>query len=98
MERFWTLEEEDGARSSFRTLLGTLFIAAAVAVVVSAAWVSATLAQYPEGLGLVMASQMLLGRYTGYRVAELYRFRDFVDPPTAEPEVHVLRSMPFRRF
>jgi hypothetical protein len=98
MERFWTLEEEDGARTSFRTLLGTLFIAAAVAVVVSAPWVSATLAQYPEALGLVMAGQMLLGRYTGYRVAELYRFRDFVEPPAAEPEVHVLRSVSFRRF
>jgi hypothetical protein len=99
MERFWTLEEEDGARTSFRTLVGTLVIAAAVAVVVSAAWVSAVLAQYPESLGLVMAGQLLLGRYTGYRVAELYRFRDFVTSPDAEPNVQVIRrSMPFRRF
>jgi hypothetical protein len=82
MERFWTLEEEDGARSSFTTLVGTLVIAAAVALVVSFSWVTATLSQYPEALGLVMAGQLLLGRYAGYRVAELYRFRDFVEPPT----------------
>ena len=65
IERFWTLEEEDGARSSFRTLIGTLVIAAAVAMVVSASWLSAALGQYPEALGLVMAGQLLLGRYTG---------------------------------
>jgi hypothetical protein len=101
MERFWTLEEEDGAGSSFRTLVGTLVIAAAVAVVVSAAWVTATLAQYPEALGLVMAWQLLLGRYTGYRLAELYRFRDFVGPPAPAigPDVRAeRRSVPFRRF
>jgi len=100
VERFWTLEEEDGARTSFRTLVGTLVIAAAVALVVSMPWVAATLGQYPESLGLVMAGQLLLGRYTGYRLAELYRFRDFVAPPVASggPTLHVRRSMPFRRF
>ena len=99
MERFWTLEEEDGARSSVRTLIGTLVIAVVVAAVVSLEWVSATLGQYPESLGLVMAGQLLLGRYTGYRMAELYRFKDFVEMPVAEPVVHVeRRSMPFRRF
>jgi hypothetical protein len=98
MERFWTLEEEDGARTSFRTLIGTLVVAAAVAGVVSIPWISAALGQYPEALGLVMAGQLLLGRYTGYRAAELYRFRDFVTPvPT--PQVRLMRrSLPFRRF
>jgi hypothetical protein len=94
------LEEEDGARSSFQTLLGTLVIAAAVAGVISVPWVAATLGQYPESLGLVIAGQLLLGRYTGYRLSELYRFRDFVTQPVAEvrPILHVRRSMPFRRF
>jgi hypothetical protein len=100
VERFWTLEEEDGARSSFRTLFGTLLVAAAVALIVSVPWVAATLGQYPESLGLVMAGQLLLGRYTGYRLAELYRFRDFVAAPAADvgPTLHVRRSVPFRRF
>jgi hypothetical protein len=29
-----------------------------------------------------MAGQLLIGRYTGYRLTELFRFRDFVQPPT----------------
>ncbi len=31
-------------------------------------------------VGVVMAFQLLIGRYTGYRLAELFRFRDFVHP------------------
>jgi hypothetical protein len=100
VERFWTLDEEDGARSSFQTLIGTLLIAATVGLVVSMPWLPAALGQYPESLGLVMAGQLLLGRYTGYRLSELYRFRDFVQPPVtdAAPVVEVRRSLPFRRF
>ena len=36
---------------------------------------------YPETLGLVMAGQLLIGRYTGYRLTELFRFRDFLSGP-----------------
>ena len=28
-----------------------------------------------------MAAQMLIGRYTGYRLMELFRFRDFLKAP-----------------
>jgi hypothetical protein len=35
--------------------------------------------RYPETLGLIMAGQLLIGRYTGYRLSELFRFRDFLD-------------------
>ena len=38
---------------------------------------------YPETLGLVMAAQLLIGRYTGYRLTELFRFRDFLKPQSA---------------
>ena len=34
--------------------------------------------RYPETLGLIIAAQLLIGRYTGYRLSELYRFRDFL--------------------
>ena len=34
--------------------------------------------RYPETLGVIMALQLLIGRYTGYRLMELYRFRDFM--------------------
>jgi hypothetical protein len=35
---------------------------------------------YPETLALIMAVQLLIGRYTGYRLMELFRFRDFLQP------------------
>jgi hypothetical protein len=37
--------------------------------------------RFPETLGLVMAAQLLIGRYTGYRLSELFRFRDLMMAP-----------------
>jgi hypothetical protein len=87
IERFWTLESEDGTLSSFKTLLTTLLIAGTVALVVSLSALASHLFRYPETLGLIMALQLLIGRYTGYRLMELFRFRDFLTPPLdgAEP-------------
>jgi hypothetical protein len=79
IERFWTLEVEDGTSSSFKTLLCTMVIAGTISVVASLNAVVTHLFRYPETLGLIMAAQLLIGRYTGYRLSELYRFRDFVE-------------------
>jgi len=78
IERFWTLETEDGAPASFRTLMGTMLIAASISLFLSLHAVVRHLFRYPETLGLIMAVQLLIGRYTGYRLLELFRFRDFV--------------------
>jgi hypothetical protein len=79
IERFWTLETEDGTIASFRTLLATLFIAASISLFLSLHAVVHCLLRFPEMLGLVMAAQLLIGRYTGYRFLELYRFREFAE-------------------
>ncbi|HKI32748.1 MAG TPA: 7TM domain-containing protein [Gemmataceae bacterium] len=78
IERFWTLETEDGTSSSFRTLVTTMIIAATIALVLSFHAVVNHLFCFPETVGLIMAAQLLLGRYTGYRLSELFRFRDFL--------------------
>jgi hypothetical protein len=78
IERFWTLETEDGTAASFRTLLQTMIIAGTIALVLSFHALVHRLFDYPEMIGLMMAGQLLLGRYTGYRLSELLRFRDFV--------------------
>jgi hypothetical protein len=83
IERFWTLEVEDGTTSSFRTLLGTIVIAATISLVLSLHAVTRHMFRYPETIGLIMAAQLLLGRYTGYRFSELLRFRDFLRQPAA---------------
>jgi hypothetical protein len=87
IERFWTLETEDGTASSFRTLLTTMLIAATIALVLSFHAVVNHLFCFPETVGLIMAGQLLLGRYTGYRLSELFRFRDFLGP---KPELRIV--------
>lgn len=84
IERFWTLETEDGAWSSFRTLLSTLTVAVCISLVLSVPALARHLIRYPETLGIIMAAQLLLGRYTGYRLSELIRFRDLLHD-TVEP-------------
>ena len=79
VERFWTVEAEDGTRASFKTLFGTMLVAIAVAVSLSPDAVSRWMVRYPETLGLVVALLLLLGRYTGYRLMELYRFQDVIE-------------------
>jgi hypothetical protein len=97
IERFWTVETEDGTAASLRTLLNTVVVAIVITMLVHVdvlvngvlRWmkygpalppdlVRTTLFRYPEALGLVLAGQLLLGRYTGYRLTELFRFRDLL--------------------
>jgi transglutaminase-like putative cysteine protease len=78
VERFWTVEAEDGTAASFRTLLGTLAVAVVISLALAPEPVSAWMFRYPETLGVVLAAQILLGRYTGYRLTELYRFEDLI--------------------
>jgi len=78
IERFWTLETEDSTRASFRTLLGTMVMAAIIALFLSWRAVVNHMFVFPETLGIVMAMQLLIGRYTGYRLTELFRFKDFM--------------------
>jgi hypothetical protein len=79
VERFWTTEEEDGTGPAVRTMANTLLTAAAVFVVTRLDWVRSTMTDHPIVLGLVVAVQILLGRYTGYRLTELSRFRGLAD-------------------
>src|SRR5262245_4269583 len=82
VERFWTTEEEDGTPAALRTMLATLLAAAVVFLIVRAEFVRQTMVDYPESLGLVIAAQLVLGRYTGYRLTELFRFRDLAEGAT----------------
>ncbi len=80
IERFWSMEEE-GSASSIGTLAATLFMAGCVWLFAVIPAVPAWMLAHPETLGFVMASQILLGRYTGFRLVELYRFRALMNDP-----------------
>jgi hypothetical protein len=81
VERFWTNEAEDGTASAFKTLVGTMLVTVTISVTLASHWVASLMFRFPELLGVVLAAQILLGRYTGYRLSELYRFRDLLRPP-----------------
>jgi hypothetical protein len=83
IERFWTLEAEDSTTSSFKTLVITMGIAATIALALNLPGLVYHLFCFPETLGLVIALQLLIGRYTGYRLTEIFRFRDFLRQPAA---------------
>jgi hypothetical protein len=78
IERFWTLETEDSTSSSFKTLACTLGIATAIALLLNVPGLAYHLFCFPETLGIIIALQLLIGRYTGYRFTELLRFRDLL--------------------
>jgi hypothetical protein len=111
VERFWTVETEDGTPASLKTLLATVVVASTVALLVHIdvlgngllrlfglapaippAVVATTLFRFPEALGLCLAGQLLLGRYTGYRLTELFRFRDLLLEEATGEEKHELAS------
>lgn len=85
VERFWTIEAEDGSASSFRTLLGTIVVAVTVSLILGQEIITTWMFRHPETLGVTLAFLLVLGRYTGYRIAELYRFGDLL----AETPAHV---------
>ncbi|MFO0801254.1 MAG: 7TM domain-containing protein [Gemmataceae bacterium] len=84
VERFWTVEVEDGTWSAFKTLTGTVLVAVAVALAVGPEAVSRWFFRFPETLMVVVAATLLLGRYTGYRLTELYRFQDVIELQAAK--------------
>lgn len=79
IERFWTLDEEQGTASTLTALVVTLAVCAGISLALRIPSLSRQVLDYPESLGVVMAAQLVLGRYTGYRLVELYRFRSLLD-------------------
>ena len=69
-------------------LLSFPVIAATISLFLSIPAVVGHMFRYPETLGLIMAGQLLIGRYTGYRLSELFRFRDFMQD-TARSELTI---------
>lgn len=78
VERFSVLEIEDGTKTAVKTALGTVAIAVITHWVFGMKSVKTYLFAFPEILFIVMALLLLMGRYTGIRVSELWRFRDLL--------------------
>jgi hypothetical protein len=75
IERFFVLVEEAGIREGVRTAAGSAAVSIIAYGIISWEPLQLTFFVYPELLAAVAAVQILMGRYTGYRLSELFRFR-----------------------
>lgn len=81
VERFYLTSEEDSPRIAAQLLLNTLLVAGCCYAVLCWQAVGRVLLIYPELHLITVAVLVLLGRYAGYRLSELVRFRDLVAQP-----------------
>jgi hypothetical protein len=79
----WTLErmsliwEEEGKRSAIVQVSGSLFVAVCAYYFMSVEQIQYWAFYFPELLLVLLAGIILIGRYTGYRLSELIRFKTF---------------------
>jgi hypothetical protein len=77
IERMSIVWEERGASEALQEGVGSLIVAAVAYVVMGFAQLEHLIFVFPELLLLVVALSLLAGRYTGYRLLELRRFKAF---------------------
>lgn len=75
IERMSIIWEERGAQEAFVEGAGTLLTAALAYVVMGIEQLQHLIFTFPELLLVMLAISLLMGRYTGYRLTELVRFR-----------------------
>ncbi|QDT00293.1 7TM domain-containing protein [Adhaeretor mobilis] len=86
IERFYVSAEEDGIGFALQLVVGTIVVSVFCFLLLSWNEVGRLILIYPEIHLLTIAAFIAIGRYTGYRMTELWRFRDLARgeqrPPT----------------
>ncbi|MCC7475638.1 MAG: hypothetical protein IT425_09595 [Pirellulales bacterium] len=83
IERFHVSADEDGMLFTAKLAAGTLLVALLCYLVLVSEQVGNLVLTYPELHFYTITVFIMLGRYAGYRLTELWRFRDLVDPSEA---------------
>jgi hypothetical protein len=78
IERMSVLWEERGAGDAMRAGMGSMLVAIMAYLVMGMKWLEHLIFTFPELLLIILAVVLLLGRYTGYRVSELKRFKALI--------------------
>ena len=73
--------EESGPGTAIKEGVGTLFVATLGYLVMTEPHLTHLVFLFPEILLILLAVFVLLGRYTGYRLVEIMRFKDIVENP-----------------
>jgi len=79
IERMSVVWEERGAADAMRASFGSLLVAVTAYIFMGLPWLEHLIFTFPELLLVVLALALVAGRYTGYRLLELRRFRALVD-------------------
>ena len=75
IERMSVVWEERGAADAMRAGAGSLIVAITAYVFMGLPWLEHLIFTFPELLLVVLSLVLLAGRYTGYRLLELSRFK-----------------------
>ncbi|MEX2495049.1 MAG: inactive transglutaminase family protein [Woeseia sp.] len=75
IERMSVVWEERGPGDAMRAGLGSMLVAILAYLAMGMNWLEHIVVTFPELLLVVLATVLLLGRYTGYRLSELTRFQ-----------------------
>jgi hypothetical protein len=84
IERFNVTVEEDGLKYTIKVFAGTFVVTACCLAVLRTDLLSRLVLMYPEGQLIIIAVLLLIGRYAGYRLSELWRFRDITSSASWE--------------
>ncbi|MEJ2602389.1 MAG: inactive transglutaminase family protein [Gammaproteobacteria bacterium] len=79
IERMSVVWEERGPEDAIKAGLGSLIVAALAYLAMGIDWLQHLVFTFPELLLIVLALVLLAGRYTGYRLTELPRFRGVIE-------------------
>jgi len=75
IERMTIVWEERGAAEALKQAAGSVVVGSVCHLAMSQRAVEHLFFVFPELLLLVLAATLMLGRYSGYRLVELYRFK-----------------------
>jgi len=78
IERMSVVWEERGPGDAMRAGAGSMVVATVAYLVMGLPWLEHLIITFPELLLIVLSAVLLLGRYTGYRLSELTRFKAIV--------------------
>lgn len=78
IERMSIVWDERGPGEALSQGLGTLFVSAVIYFVIKNQIIEHIMFFFPELLFILFGITLLLGRYSGFRLIELYRFKEFV--------------------
>ena len=81
IERMSVEWEERGPADAIRGGLGSLVVAIAAYLFMGIKWLEHLIFTFPELLLVILAFVVLAGRYTGYRLTEIRRFKELVRDP-----------------